>query len=34
VSSPLPIEKKPFPVFGADRVTGVTLGEFDVHRHL
>jgi len=30
VSSPVPIEKKPFPVFGADRVTGVTLGEFDV----
>lgn len=29
VASPVPIEKKPFPVFGADRVTGVTLGEFD-----
>lgn len=30
VASPVPIEKKPFPVIGADRVTGVTLGEFDV----
>lgn len=29
VASPVPIEKEPFPVFGADRVTGVTLGEFD-----
>jgi len=30
VASPVPIEKKPFPVFGAGTVTGVTLGEFDV----
>ena len=30
VASPLPIEKKPFPVFEAGTVTGVTLGEFDV----
>ena len=30
VASPVPIEKKPHPVFGGDRVTGVTLGEFDV----
>lgn len=30
VSSPVPMEKKPFPVFGRGMVTGVTLGEFDV----
>ncbi|MXW16007.1 MAG: hypothetical protein F4123_04175 [Gemmatimonadetes bacterium] len=30
VASPVPIEKKPFPVFGTDRVTGVTLDELDV----
>lgn len=30
VASPVPIEKEPFPVFGGDRMTGVTLGEFDV----
>lgn len=30
VASPVPIEKKPIPVFGADLVTGVTLDELDV----
>ena len=30
VASPVPIEKKPFPIFGTGTVTGVTLGEFDV----
>ena len=30
VASPVPVEKEPYPLFGADRVTGVTLGEFDV----
>ena len=30
VASPVPIEKEPFPVFGAGTLTGVTLGELDV----
>lgn len=30
VASPVPIEKEPFPVFGAGTLTGVTLGEMDV----
>ena len=30
VASPVPIEKRPFPVFRAGTVTGLTLGEFDV----
>ncbi|MYA63461.1 MAG: hypothetical protein F4139_15385 [Gemmatimonadetes bacterium] len=30
VASPVPIEKKPFPVFGNGMVTGVTLDELDV----
>ena len=30
VASPVPIEKKPFPVFGSGMVTGVTLDELDV----
>lgn len=30
VVPPVPIEKEPFPVFGAGTVTGMTLGELDV----
>ena len=29
VAPPVPIERRPFPVFGTGTVTGVTLGELD-----